>query len=413
MIWLFPGETLPITPKNIILSLSTASRAETEASTPPVKYFSSVPYVLQTLAEEPAGLSLLQNMELVGVGGAALSPNIGDHLVNQGVNLVSRFGSAECGFLLSSHRDYAVDTDWQFLRLPSECTSLCFETIGEENGVLRELVVRKGWPHMAKTNRSDGSYATGDVFEPHPHIKNAWRYHNRSDSQITLLTGKKFDPAPFEDAICSSSNFIRDVVIFGNERQYPGALVFLCRSTGGNEEEEAWNVISRHNNEVEIHSRIDRNMVAWIIADELTPEKSSKGTILRGPTEEKFAAYIKGLYEGTSGSPLASNVPDSEVHSLTASIVHEVMGFKVKDDEDFYQNGVDSTKATQIRSKLQTVCTSAWFIKVYRLMKTTETFHRDCITMECSIRLWKHSRVRFPIPRLYPKTDYPDFFNSW
>ncbi|TVY33989.1 Adenylate-forming reductase [Lachnellula subtilissima] len=354
LIWLFPGETLPITPKNIILSLSAASRAETEASTPPVKYFSSVPYVLQTVAEEPVGMALLQNMQLVGVGGAALSPNVGDYLVSQGVNLVSRFGSAECGFLLSSHRDYAVDAEWQFLRLPSECKSLCFEKMGEENGLLRELVVRKGWPHMAKTNRPDGSYATGDVFEPHSHIKNAWRYHNRSDSQITLLTGKKFDPAPFEDAICSSSNLIRDVVIFGNVRQYPGALIFLCRLTGGNKEEEAWNVISKHNNEVEIHSRIDRNMIAWITADELKPEKSSKGTILRGPTEELFAAYIEELYKGKSQSPLASNVIDSEVHSVTASIVHEVIGFELKDDEDFYQHGVDSTKATQIRSKLQT-----------------------------------------------------------
>ncbi|TVY30049.1 Adenylate-forming reductase [Lachnellula hyalina] len=353
LIWLFPGETLPITPKNIILSLSAASRAETEASTPPVKYFSSVPYVLQTLAEEPAGMALLQNMELVGVGGAALSPNIGDHLVSQGVSLVSRFGSAECGFLLSSHRDYAVDADWQFLRLPSECKSLCFEKMGEENSVLKELVVKKGWPHLAKTNRSDGSYATGDVFEPHPHIKNAWKYHNRSDSQITLLTGKKFDPAPFEDAICSSSNIVRDVVIFGNERQYPGALVFLCRSTGENKEEESWNVISKHNDKVEIHGRIDRNMIVWISADELKPEKSSKGTILRGPTEERFAAYIDDLYEGTNQLPLTSNVPDSEVGSVTASIVHEVIGFELKDDEDFYQHGVDSTKATKIRSKLQ------------------------------------------------------------
>ena len=357
LIWLFPDETLPITPKNIILSLSAASRAETEASTPPVKYFSSVPYVLQTLAEEPAGMALLQNMELVGVGGAALSPNIGDHLVSQGVSLVSRFGSAECGFLLSSHRDYAVDADWQFLRLPSECKSLCFEKMGEENSVLKELVVKKGWPHLAKTNRSDGSYATGDVFEPHPHIKNAWKYHNRSDSQITLLTGKKFDPAPFEDAICSSSNIVRDVVIFGNERQYPGALVFLCRSTGENKEEESWNVISKHNDKVEIHGRIDRNMIVWISADELKPEKSSKGTILRGPTEERFAAYIDDLYERANQLPLASNVPDSEVGSVTASIVHEVIGFELKDDEDFYQHGVDSTKATKIRSKLQIVYT--------------------------------------------------------
>ena len=210
---------------------------------------------------------------------------------------------------------------------------------------------------MAKTNRSDGSYATADLFEPHPHIKNAWKYHSRSDSQITLLTGKKFDPAPFENAICSSSKLIRDVVIFGNGRQYPGALIFLSSFIDQKEEQQLWDVISRINEEVEAHNRIERNMIAWIIADELTPEKSSKGTVLRGPTEEKFADHIERLYgeRGRSLPPGMGLIQDSEIGSMTGNIVHEVLGFRLRDDQDFYRHGVDSTLATRIRSKIQAV----------------------------------------------------------
>lgn len=354
LIWLFPGGDQPITPKNIISCLSAASRAESDIKTPSVKYFSSVPYVLQMLAEETSGLSLLQAMDLVGVGGAALSPKIGDDLVAEGVNLVSRFGSAECGFLLSSHRDYSKDKEWQYLRLSSSCTNLRLEKMdsGQE---LRELIVKSGWPHMAKTNRPDGSYATSDLFEPHPRIKNALRYHSRNDSQITLLTGKKFDPAPLEDAICSGSKFIKDVVIFGNERQYPGALIFSSSDTVATFN-DIWEAISRANEHSEAHSRIGRNMIVLVAADEAPPEKSSKGTVLRGPTEQIFAKEIEQLYLVSQHLPSSeASMEDSEIISVVRSIVHRVLGSNLSDQEDFYQHGVDSIKSTQIRSDIQIV----------------------------------------------------------
>jgi long-subunit acyl-CoA synthetase (AMP-forming) len=83
---------------------------------------------------------------------------------------------------------------------------------------------------MAKQTGGDGSFATSDLFEPHPTLKAAWRYHSRSDSQITLVTGKKFDPSPLKDALGSSSALIEVVLIFGNWRQVPGALIFLAES---------------------------------------------------------------------------------------------------------------------------------------------------------------------------------------
>ena len=48
-------------------------------------------------------------MDIVGAGGAALPAEVGDRLVRRGINLSSRLGSAECGFLLSSYHDFIVD----------------------------------------------------------------------------------------------------------------------------------------------------------------------------------------------------------------------------------------------------------------------------------------------------------------
>lgn len=93
------------------------------------------------------GLERLKRVDIVGVGGAALPVEVGDRLVRNNVNLISRFGSAECGFLLSSYREFEKDKDWQYLRNYNPTELLNFES--RENG-LSELVVKPGWPHMVR-----------------------------------------------------------------------------------------------------------------------------------------------------------------------------------------------------------------------------------------------------------------------
>lgn len=142
---LFPSKDLPITARNICKCLKAANEYATEKEQSHVKYFSSVPYVLQMMASDEDGLAELQNMEIVGVGGAALPTEIGNRLVDQNVNLISRFGSAECGFLLSSYRSFGTDKDWQYLRNYSPTQILDFRNWDDD---LAELIVKRGWPHM-------------------------------------------------------------------------------------------------------------------------------------------------------------------------------------------------------------------------------------------------------------------------
>jgi len=145
MVWLFPGKDVPITARNICKCLDVAKSQASIGSCPEVKYFSSVPYVLQMMEADKEGLKALKSMDIVGVGGAALPSEVGDRLVKQAVNLISRFGSAECGFLLSSYRDFATDGEWQYLRNYSPAKLLDFEARDDS---LSELVVKPGWPHM-------------------------------------------------------------------------------------------------------------------------------------------------------------------------------------------------------------------------------------------------------------------------
>ena len=361
MVWLFPGADAPITSVNVLKSLECAQRAVETHQIPRVQYFSSVPYVLQMLAAEDEGLKTLGQMELVGVGGAALPPDTGYDLVQRGVNLVSRFGSAECGFLMSSYRDFATDKEWQYLR-SNASPHLKFEP-QEDN--LAELIILPSWPHMAKRNRNDSSYATADLFAPHSTIPNAWKYHSRADSQLTLITGKKFDPAPLEDAIATSP-LLSDVLIFGNGRQIPGALLFRAASAVDMASDDlvsaTWPSIEKLNAESQAHTRLSKSMLVVMPNDTVGLEKSSKGTVMRGQAEKRYAPEIARAYD--SGPKMSANgvlsstepkVADDEIPTVVLQVIQEVLDIPspIPEECDLFSFGVDSVHCMQIRALLQ------------------------------------------------------------
>lgn len=86
---LFTGNA-PITASNVLASL--------RASQPAPAYFLAVPYILKLLAENRDTREYLSHFEMISVGGAPMSEELGDELVQRhGWNLVSRLGSSECG----------------------------------------------------------------------------------------------------------------------------------------------------------------------------------------------------------------------------------------------------------------------------------------------------------------------------
>ena len=358
MMWLFPGGQIPITAANVVKCLDVAADAASKGRAPTTGYFASVPYVLQMLAEDEKGLQYLQSMHLVGVGGAALAKALGDDLVSKDINLISRFGSAECGFLMASHRKYDEDREWQYLRVGEGVQDLGFE---QREGGLFELVIGPKWPHMAKTNREDGSFATSDLFEPHPTSPNAWRYHSRADAQLTLVTGKKFDPAPIENAILASSNLISDVLVFGNNEPYPGALIFRSAESTSVLDVDLIRLIApnvaRSNCDCPSHARIPNSMLVLMPYSEAPLEKSSKGTIVRSRAEERYSQEIKASYE-LGETEDDSDVSDAEVIPAVLEIVSNIVkrlapsDVQLATNTDLFSYGVDSIAAIHIRGRL-------------------------------------------------------------
>ncbi|KAL1304897.1 hypothetical protein AAFC00_003815 [Neodothiora populina] len=351
LIWLFPGKGVPITANNIIKCLDAGKQSSEKHHLPPIKYFSSVPYVLQMMESDARGLDYLRSMDIVGVGGAALPSEVGDRLVSEGVNLISRYGSAECGFLMSSHRDYQNDKQWQYLRSDEGADNLRFENY-EDN--LVELVVTHGWPHMAKKNRDDGSFATSDLFAPHKSIPNAWRYDSRADSQLTLITGKKFDPAPLEGSI-STSEFVGESIIFGNGKPFPGLLVFrseAARAMPDSEmEDKVWPIVQILNAKSQDHARIPQKMLVIMPVLEVPLEKSSKGTIIRGSAEARFSENIEDAITNLSSSNVGNDIADDELPNAIRNMIHAIVPKKepLGDDTDLFAYGVDSVAGMQVR----------------------------------------------------------------
>lgn len=373
MINLFPG-TQPITSANVQRAVGLANSYLANAC--PVKYFTSVPYILQMLGGDPAdpqdesGLQLLQEMDLVGVGGAALPASVGEYLASRNVKLVSRFGSAECGFLLSSHRDYIADREWSYLRAGSTLQPdyYDFEPQQREDGEpsLFEFVVKPKWPHRGKTNRPDGSFATSDLFEQHPTIKNAWRYHSRADAQITLLNGKKFDPAPVEGELLASEagkSLLSDVMIFGAGREMPGILLFPKPGTGFNSGdriiEALWPTVEQMNEETQSHARLARRSMVVVQGERgEIPQlpKSSKGTILRGQAEKMFAEEIESAddhHPETNGR--RARIPDSKVMDELGLLFDDIVGRHIDPQADLFAQGVDSLACSQLRKTISKV----------------------------------------------------------
>jgi hypothetical protein len=161
MIWLYPGQDVPITSQNIMKALDAASEVAQGGKTPRIRYFSSVPYVLQLLEEETDGLDGLRKMDVVGVGGAALPDEVGNRLVDKGINLVSSFGSSECGFLISDALIFGNERPYPGVLLfrSEECihaTSL--------------RVVKQMWPIIEQLNSKSQDHARigRDMVKPMP-----------------------------------------------------------------------------------------------------------------------------------------------------------------------------------------------------------------------------------------------------
>lgn len=341
---------------------------------------SLVPYVIKLLSETEAGLCALERAKLVYSAGSAVPSEVGDKLVaGHNVRLMTLFGSTETGGLMSSGRDFANDKHWEYMR-PTRAFRrfMRLENRGVDASGPFELIVGAGWPCLLETNRPDGSYATRDLFVPHPTIADAYKYVGRADDTLVHYNGEKTNPVPMELAI-RASPYVAECLVFGAGRSQPGVLivpsdeaVHTAKSKATCQEPIAhqisklvWTAVEAANKEAPSHSQIIPELVKVLPANTQFAS-ADKGSLIRAKVNKAFEREIDDVYTAyEAGTSNADDAPKLTLLSKDASvevvaqIISEVTGRPASElhselrHTDFIQLGIDSLQATRIRNLLQ------------------------------------------------------------
>ncbi|KAI8161980.1 Adenylate-forming reductase Nps11 [Colletotrichum sp. SAR 10_70] len=316
--------------------------------------FYGVPYALKLLAETDEGMALLRQLKIVMYGGSACPDDLGDTLVNNGVNLVGHYGATEVGQLMTSFRP-PNDKVWNYVRVHDKLEPYLKWIPRGPN--LFECCVLPGWPAKVATNQDDGSYCTKDLFEPHPTIPKAWKYIARLDDTIALVNGEKFNPVHMEGTIRSNKN-ITECVIFGVGRPSLGALIVPAPALAGKTDEAilevVWPVVEEASRKAEAYARVSKNMIKLLPYDCAYP-RTDKGSVIRQAFYKRYAQEIDEVYDkadASSGDLKKLSLP--ELKDFIRQGLVQALSKKVDldDDTDFFSLGLDSLQAIQMRSDI-------------------------------------------------------------
>lgn len=174
---------------------------------------------------------------------------------------------------------------------------------------------------------------------------------------MTLITGKKFDPAPLESAIATSPH-LDDVLIFGNGRPYPGALLLRSEESSSVTDQELLEaiqpVVEKLNRESQDHARIPMHMLITISHQTQPLEKSSKGTIIRKAADARFENFINRAYDGYESTG-STEVADGDLTKHFTRLVQDMtsQSGELSEDIDLFSYGVDSIACMQLRNHIR------------------------------------------------------------
>ncbi|KAI7229044.1 acetyl-CoA synthetase-like protein [Hortaea werneckii] len=336
---------------NARLPLASRHLLATLKQHPDIRILYGVPYALKLLSETDEGMNLLSRLDIVMFGGSACPKPIGDRLVCHGVHLVAHYGATEVGQLMTSFRDYNEDKDWDWLRVPENLKP--YLSMEERGPNLFELCVRDGWKSKVATNRDDGSYATKDLFQPHPTRENAWQYYARLDDTLVLENGEKANPLLVEGVIRQNPH-VGEVVVFGDNKPRLGAFIMpAATSELPNDQilDLLMPTVVEMNSEAPAYARLSKDMIK-ILPRNAEYRTTDKGTVIRAAFYRDFASQIDAMYADQQSGSLV--LPKQE---LLETLRRELMSKlpanrseRMSDDTDLFSLGVDSLQAIQMRS---------------------------------------------------------------
>ena len=333
----------------------------------------TTPWELKLLAGKQDGLSTLKICQAVTSYGSKCPDELGDSLINQGIRLGVVYGTyvlqtrcphssmlfltttrSEATSLLSSQTRPTEESTWTYLSASSQAAPyIQWHPLGHN---LFECVVLDGYAGKVTSNSKDPpkSFHTADVFEPHPILADQWKFVGRMDDRITLSGGEMFFPLSTEGRI-RQLPAVKEAVVFGNDKTTPGLLVFRADSAQGLAEsayvKSIWPAVEAANIKSETFARISKELIVVVDAGTEYPINDYL-SIKRLQLYKGFAAMIDNAYanvQRASEGHLQLDIFQLEEWILRT--LRETLGVSLPNaDADFYNWGMDSLKALQMRS---------------------------------------------------------------
>lgn len=246
-------------------------------------------------------------------------------------------------------------------------------------------------------NRDDGSYATGDLYEPHPTRQDTWRYAARADDTLVMVSvfrssrafihgfpskamasiitsaqvnGKKFAASPPE-SILRSSPLLSEALIFGANRALAGALLFPSSSAlpANPSDSDIVTFLSKLKPTIEAanaaspsHAQLTTELLLVQLPDAIEQlPRASKGTVQRGRAYAHFASLIDEAYlrfeDGELGHAPKVWLERAELRDWLQNSIERIVGEegKVGKDTDLFVAGVNSIQTARIRAAVHQV----------------------------------------------------------
>ncbi|KAF8990836.1 hypothetical protein BDQ17DRAFT_1433510 [Cyathus striatus] len=322
-----------------------------------------VPSFIEAWSRNPDYVKWLATRNGVLFGGGPLNKAAGDYMTSQGVSIYILYGSTEGG-IMSPVVPAKVGYDWDYFKFPGNVLP---EMIPYGNNTYELVMVSNPFciPSVLnkKVNGID-SYATSDLFTPHPEKPGYWKIYGRTDDQIMHNTGEKTNPSPLEN-ILNQDHHVLASVMFGRGHFQAGVLIDPKPEFKFDPDDEKaleqfrnliWPTVQRMNELAPQHSRLFKEMI--LVATPSKPfQYTAKSTARRQSIIIEYSKEIEELYETVEASTQSNILPPIQwdIVSTTAFVrlvVNKVLIHGVSDDDDIFQNGCDSLQATWIRNSL-------------------------------------------------------------
>lgn len=321
----------------------------------------TVPTVLEDTISDFHFLQALTHLDFVAVGGGAIKPAVGEHLVSHGVSLLNHYGATEIGAIAPIFLPGA-DYDWHYLRLRTDL-GLQLNEAGQYDKNGQPLYRLTGHPYGWET-----PLTIQDLLTRRPgaeHIEVA--ILGRTDDLIVLATGEKLLPQQLESALAEIEG-VKGAIVFGEHQDEVGVIVEPVGPIAGERREEfisiLWSTIQRENATLDRHARVaSRDMVLLAPPGKSIP-RSDKGSFMRKEAYCIFQAEINSAYNAipSTKAGVTSLSPDpGRLEKGLGAIVERCVQDRIgagsawTDTDDFFEMGMDSLEASRIARMLNQI----------------------------------------------------------